>query len=299
MSDAYGTRGYNSFHISREAIARAAVAVVPHLRAVVRCCGGFARGNTPRRLPASTRIHAECGHPAGECCADTAAPTGGCSSPYAADYTSPGADFDRQRPDCVPDHPCARANVTGRCYPTGKHAGFRAAARRCTSCPAARTDATADGPACLPAHCTDLRLSRGLAFLLLLSPHFWLGGGGGAQLTAQGQLQPIQVTATPANPQQATRPQQQQQTAATPTSWSGATQMVMTSTGETITTAPQMTATVQSASSAQAQQQQAQQNAAVAAQVQVRHMLPPLCTLPSLGGCTLPASLAMAMPNLV
>ncbi|KAL3215277.1 hypothetical protein MRX96_006550 [Rhipicephalus microplus] len=91
-----------------------------------------------------------------------------------------------------------------------------------------------------------------------------------AQLTAQGQLQPIQVTATPANPQQATRPQQQQQTAATPTSWSGATQMVMTSTGETITTAPQMTATVQSASSAQAQQQQAQQNAAVAAQVQAQ-----------------------------
>ncbi|KAL1427891.1 hypothetical protein MTO96_003219 [Rhipicephalus appendiculatus] len=49
-----------------------------------------------------------------------------------------------------------------------------------------------------------------------------------AQLTAQGQLQQIQVTATPAvaaNPQQATRPQQQQPTAATPTSWSGATQM--------------------------------------------------------------------------
>uniref|UniRef100_L7M9T3 Putative transcription factor sp3 n=1 Tax=Rhipicephalus pulchellus TaxID=72859 RepID=L7M9T3_RHIPC len=94
-----------------------------------------------------------------------------------------------------------------------------------------------------------------------------------AQLTAQGQLQQIQVTATPAvaaNPQQATRPQQQQPTAATPTSWSGATQMVMTSTGETITTAPQMTATVQSASSAQAQQQQAQQNAAVAAQVQAQ-----------------------------
>ncbi|XP_077516219.1 uncharacterized protein LOC144126129 isoform X2 [Amblyomma americanum] len=93
-----------------------------------------------------------------------------------------------------------------------------------------------------------------------------------AQLTAQGQLQQIQVTA-PQQQQQAGRPQQPT-AAATPTSWSGTTQVVMTSSGEaaTITTAAQPQATVQSAASTQAQQQQqqAQQNAAMAAQVQAQ-----------------------------
>lgn len=103
-----------------------------------------------------------------------------------------------------------------------------------------------------------------------------------AQLTAQGQLQQIQVTATAPQPQQAQRTpqQQQQQAAATPTSWAGATQVVMTSTGEAITTAAQpqvvQSAQQQQQQQAAAQQQAAQQNAAaVAAQVQVRHTLTP------------------------